>query len=142
MPTDIKDMLRRLADLYETEEKADLTRAQEDRIAKLEASLARSSQDELEDAVEEITEDELEIIRQHRASLVKGSGSSDEPVKKEKKVALERRVRPGRKSGKAYGWTVDQTGQVQKVDIATIYNGPDEPEEVELDDEPSDDEAA
>mgnify|MGYP003343036652 CR=1 FL=1 len=60
---DIKDMLRRLADLYEAEEKAELTKAQEERIAKLEKQLAGENNDDREEALEEITDDEFELIR-------------------------------------------------------------------------------
>ena len=55
-----------------------------------------------------------------------------------KKEEKPRRVRPGRRNGNAYQWTVDDKGKVTKLDIPSIYNGEDEPEEVEL----PDDEAA
>jgi hypothetical protein len=141
---DLKDMLRRLADLYEAEEKAELTRAQEERIAKLEKQLAGASQEDREDALEEITDDEYDLIRQHRASLAAGAGRDDDDDDEEddkptvKKEEKPRRVRPGRRNGNAYQWTVDDKGRVRKLDIPSIYNGDDEPEEVEL----PDDEAA
>lgn len=48
----------------------------------------------------------------------------------------ERRLRPGRKSGMAYDWFVDDDGNVVKSSTAIIYSGEDEPDEVEmLDDE-------
>ena len=141
---DIKDMLRRLADLYEAEEKADLTKSQEDRIAKLESALANANTDDREDALEEITDDEYDLIRQHRASLAAGakrdddSQDDDDEQPKGKKEQKPRRVRPGRRNGNAYQWTVDDKGRVAKLDIPSIYNGEDEPGEVEL----PDDEAA
>lgn len=43
-----------------------------------------------------------------------------------------RRTRPGRKQGQAYGWWVDDDGNVQKLAVARIWNEPDEPDEVQL----------
>lgn len=44
-----------------------------------------------------------------------------------------RRVRPGRKSGNAYDWGVDEeTGEIVKAPMAYIFTGDDEPDEVEL----------
>ena len=142
---DIKDMLRRLADLYEAEEKAELTKAQEERIAKLEKQLAGANNDDREEALEEITDDEFELIRQHRAPLAAGANREDDDQDDDEdqkplanKEEKPRRIRPGRRNCNAYQWTVDDKGKVTKLDIPSIYNGEDEPEEVEL----PDDEAA
>lgn len=50
-----------------------------------------------------------------------------------------RATRPGRKSGTAYQFTVDDAGRVVPLDVAEIYAGEDEPDEVELDDDGGDD---
>ena len=41
-------------------------------------------------------------------------------------------MRPGRRHGAAYDWTTDEQGRVVKLDIAEVYNGEDEDDEVEL----------
>lgn len=126
--------MRRLADEIEAEEKGEHSRAQEERIAKLEEQLKRAdpSPRELEDALEEITDEELELIRQHRAGKI--ATPAPEPVV-ETPPAVERKTRPGRKAGNAYGWYVDDDGRVVKSDIPQVYNGEDEPDEVELPEE-------
>ncbi len=44
-----------------------------------------------------------------------------------------RRKRPGRKSGAAYDWYVDEeSGEVTRSPVAVIYSGEDEPDEVEM----------
>lgn len=44
-----------------------------------------------------------------------------------------RRTRPGRKSGGAYDWYVDEeTGEVVRSPVAVVYSGADEPDEVEM----------
>ncbi len=55
-----------------------------------------------------------------------GDASPPEPAPPAKKT------RPGRKSGQAYQWTVDDEGNVVKKGTATVYNGPDEDDEVEI----------
>lgn len=51
-------------------------------------------------------------------------------------------TRPGRKSGSAYAWDVDEDGRVIDLDVARIYNGPTEDERVVLppDEDPPTDE--
>lgn len=141
MAADLKALLRRLADELEKEEAAEeagkSTEQFEKRIAELEARIARAPADEREDAIEELTDEEWQIILEHR-----GQGGEQKPKpkpRKEKEEPPARRTRPGRKSGQAYDWTVDDAGNVSRVDIAHIYNGEDEPDEVEL---PDDDQAA
>ena len=42
------------------------------------------------------------------------------------------KLRPGRKSGNAYAWDVDEQGQVVGLNHAKVYMGEDEPDEVEI----------
>jgi hypothetical protein len=50
-----------------------------------------------------------------------------------KKKKVRRRVRPGRRSGMAYDWYVDEeTGEIVRSPVAVIYSGEDEPDEVEM----------
>ena len=131
-------MLRDLADAYEKESKGEADSELRKEIAELKEQIAAKPKAEREEAFEEISDEELELIRQHRA------GKAVPPVAPEPKPnpqpAVEARTRPGRKKGKAYGWTVDDAGVVVKTDIAHIYSGEDEPDEVEL--PPADAEAA
>lgn len=50
--------------------------------------------------------------------------------------ASDRRTRPGRRNGMAYDWDVDDDGNVVALDVARIYSGDDEDDEVELPPEP------
>ncbi len=129
------DLLRRLADEYEKEEKGESSAATEKRIAELEAAVKRAPADDREDAIEELDDDEWELIRQHRA----GKDTPPKPKREPKPVEEKpRRTRPGRKSGSPYQWYVDDDGRVQRSDIPVVYNGDDEPDEVELPDDGED----
>lgn len=60
------------------------------------------------------------------------------------KEAPPKRTRPGRKAGQVYAYDIDDDGQRVELDVARVYNGPDEDDEVEVPDapEPADDDAA
>ena len=63
----------------------------------------------------------------------KKKGDPEPPPNDDPAPPSGRRTRPGRRSGQAYDWAVDEeTGQVVKAPMAYIYSGDDEPEEVEL----------
>ena len=128
---DLAGIMRRLADEIEKEEKGDASKATDERIAKLEAQLATAKKKEpaaVDEALEEITDEELELIKAHRASLVAKPKTETKEETKEETTAVK--TRPGRKKGQAYQWTVTDKGQVQKTDIAHIYSGEDEESEV------------
>lgn len=60
-------------------------------------------------------------------------GKKDPPRRKQpKQPAAKRNTRPGRKSGAAYDWFVDDDGKVVRSPTAVIYSGEDEPDEVEM----------
>lgn len=127
---DIKQVLRDLADAYEREEEGENTKKLAEEIADLKAKVEATPKVEVQDALEEISDEEYDLIRQHRAAA---SGPPPPKAKEEPKVPpVAKRTRPGRKSGAAYEWYVDDDGKVVKTDIAHIYNGPDEESEVEL----------
>lgn len=139
MAPDMVKMLRDLADAYEKEarleQEGESTKAIEERIERLEQGVKGADRADVEDAIEELSEDEWELVQQHRAA-----GAAKPKPKAKAKVEEEerpRRTRPGRKSGSAYQFHVDDDGRVHRTDIAHIYNGEDEPDEVEL---PDDDE--
>lgn len=129
---DFKKMLRDLADAYEREEDGENSQALTARIDALELKLAAAPKDERDEALEEITDEEYELIRQHRAGTTATADEEAAPPVVEEEPPAARKTRPGRKQGTAYHWTVGEDGKVQQVDIPTIYNGPDEEAEVEL----------
>lgn len=129
---DLASIMRRLAEEIEKEDREAQTAAEaaatQKRIADLEAQLKRAdpTPHELSEAMDDITDEEYDLIRQHRAA------KTEPKPKEEPKPEPKARTRPGRKKGNAYPWTVDDEGNVQRTDIAHIYSGDDEPDEVEL----------
>ncbi len=131
---DLAAIMRRLADEIEKEEAGDKSKATEDRIAELERQLKREDPTprELTEAMAEVSDEEWELIRQHRA----GTTQREETTVEETTTGpVAKKTRPGRKSGSAYGWYVDDDGKVHKADIPQVYNGADEPDTVDLPDE-------
>ena len=134
--------MRRLADEIEKEEAGDKSKATEDRIAALEKQLAKAqaaAPAQVNEALEEITDEEYELIRARRAGKQAPPAADPPPPPVEEKP---KRTRPGRKNGAAYSWTVDEKGKVQKTDIAHIYSGEDEPNEVPIPDDDVEEPAA
>ena len=62
-----------------------------------------------------------------------GDGGASPPPPKPK------RTRPGRRAGNVYDWDVDADGRVVRLGTAKVYNGDDEPDQVDL---PDDEDAA
>lgn len=61
-----------------------------------------------------------------------GDGSEAEAAPAPQR-APRRRTRPGRKSGAAYDWYIDEaSGEIVRSPVAIVYSGPDEPDEVEM----------
>jgi hypothetical protein len=123
--------LRRWADELDAEEKAELAAAERKRVQEL------AERDTL-------SEEELDWLRRMKADLEAEPEPEEEkpepePVSEpedkpepEAKKPPKVKSRPGRKSGAAYDWWVDDDGQVYKLDTARIYSGPDEEDEVEI----------
>lgn len=150
MPTDIKEIFRRVIDQLDEEERNDLL---------LELKDKKLSGKELADAIRELPEDEKAAVREVFISVAEKTGGpaekkeagklEDEAEKEEEKQGLpvegketekKRKSRPGRKNGRAYGWYVDEKGRVKVSDVATVYSGDDEPDEIELYDDGEDEE--
>lgn len=83
----------------------------------------------LADVEEEIEEEEDDDDSKKKTTKVKNEDEDDDDGKKKTPKV---RTRPGRKSGRAYGWWIDDDGEVVRLDIARVYSGPDEPDEVDL----------
>jgi len=128
----LEELLEKQLELVRARKGSEREAALEERIATLEKRLEEKPKAEREEALEEITDEEYELIRQHRAAAPPPAPKA-EPAPAPAPAA--KRTRPGRKSGMAYEWYVDDAGKVVKTDIANIYNGADEPDEVELPDE-------
>ncbi len=149
MPTDIKEIFRRVIEQLDEEERNDLL---------LELKDKKLSGKEIADAIRELPEEERQSIRE---AFISEASSGDPATRKEgdklekeaekeeeegglpvtdKETEKKKKTRPGRKSGRAYGWYVDEKGRVKVSDVATVYSGEDEPDEVELypDDEDED----
>lgn len=142
MPADIKEVLRRVVDELDTEERNALL---------LEMQNKKLTAKELADAIREMPVEERATIRDAFIDVAETEGGRAE--KKEAKVLEEeaqheeeakgvetpeekpkKKTRPGRKHGRAYGWTV-KNGKVVLTDVATVYSGEDEPDEIEMMDE-------
>lgn len=146
MAKSLSEYFRAVAEQIEADEKAE-----RDEQAQQELEQLRSR------ALSDDDRKDLEWVRSFRAKLEKDESDESEGEEEEERTAAkkpapkpkseddrpERRVRPGRKSGAAYQWWVDdETGEVIKLDTARIYDGPDEPEEVEIPVRKAEEEAA
>lgn len=145
MARSLKEILRKLADEIEADE---------------EGEKAEQQRKELEDLkAKALSDDDRAVLDRARALLAEldaerdaDDGERDEkkdddeakakpkPKPKQKAKADDdeappaKPTRPGRKSGDAYDWWVQDDGTVVKLDVARVYDGPDEPDEVELPD--------
>jgi hypothetical protein len=144
VPIDIKKLLRTALDEVEREEQHDEL---ESRFKALEERKPELRLGDLVSALENASDEELDAL-EHTvlADLVREARKEQEtgaPPEEDGGAAgggggraapppPEPRKRPGRRSGMAYDWWVDDDGRVTKLDVARVYTGEDEPEEVEL----------
>lgn len=135
MARSLSEYLRAAAEAAEADERAD---RDADAMERLKAMEERAQGETLSAEDREL----LEWARKFRAELDKDDEPDEPPAAKPKDEAKPdepepeakpKRVRPGRKSGGAYDFDVDEsTGKVVKLDVARIYSGEDEPDEVEI----------
>lgn len=114
----------------------------EERLKLIEEKLGDRPAAERREALAELDDEERELLAAHRAGKL--APGSDDGVLGGKPPAGEEppkpKVRPGRKTGQAYLWDVDEDGRPFKTEIAHVYSGADEPDEVEIPaDDPDDD---
>ena len=131
----LKDALRRALDEDDAEEMRDKARKERDELAERLAALEAKTtpdQDELDALQAELEKQNAEVVRL-QTELDKHAAPVVEPP------VVEPKTRPGRKSGSAYDWDVDDDGRVHKLDVARVYSGEDEADEVDL---PADEPAA
>lgn len=148
----IAKLYRELADAYEREEREEREgnerQATQDRIASLERQLSNQPADQRRHALDDLDADEVELIRQHRAGPPSGAagdngagagdggdggGAGDDPPS-----GSRRRTREGRKRGQAYDWTLNDDGEVVRLDVARVWNEDDEDDRVDLPDRKDD----
>lgn len=149
MPADIKEVLRRVVDELDTEDRNALL---------LEMQNKKLTAKELADAIREMPPEERATIRDAFIDVAETEGGraekkeakqlEQEAEHEEESKGVEdygedkkpkKKTRPGRKHGRAYGWTV-KNGRVVLTDVATVYSGEDEPDEVEMMDEEEEEE--
>ena len=125
-------------DLLKARKGSEREKALEARLEQLEARFKEKPADERQEALEEISDEEYDLIMQHRKGKEEPEPTPEpEPQPEPEPVAAK--TRPGRKSGKVYPWTVDDSGNVMRVDIPIVYSGADEDDLVPL---PTKEEAA
>jgi hypothetical protein len=145
MPNLDAKRLRRWADEMDAEERGERESALEEKVDKLEQRLSDQG----------LSAEDRELLTQARERLAaldaaaasngddpQGDGSDgtssqgrgDGSHAGDEGGARRAKTRPGRKSGAAYDWTINDDGEVEQLDVAQVYGGEDEPERVELDD--------
>lgn len=142
MPLDMKKFLQKMLAELEEEERNELL---------LELKDKKLTSKELVDAIKELPENDRAAVREAFISAAEAEGGPKERKdadkleadaekeeensgivvegEKEEKV---RKTRKGRKHGRAYDWYVDDKGRVKVTDVATVYSGEDEEDEVEM----------
>lgn len=148
MAADIKTVLKRLLEELDAEDEKELIEALKGKKLTADELLAaiRELPPESKKEVREALADVQEEIEEEDKTKPKTKKKEEETEEEEKEKPKNKkaRTRPGRKSGRAYDWWVDEEGEVVRLDIARIYSGEDEPDEIEMfpkdEDEDDDDE--
>lgn len=148
MPSTLKDVLAKIVKELDDEEAKDEIRDLRDQLAQGK----RVTLADIREAIAEAPPEDRAAIRELLAEELDGQPVADPPApdddgkgkgkRKPKPEPPKRSTRPGRRSGQAYDWFVDDDGQVVRSNVAVIYSGEDEPDEVEMlppDPKPDDD---
>lgn len=142
MPRDIKEVLSRLLAEMDRDDKDELLDGLKNK---------KLTPEELVEAIRGMSPESRAEVRELLAEVQEemddedDKGIKDDDPKKKPKPKDDdsddddddkdddenRKTRPGRKSGRAYDWTVEN-GKVVHLDVARIYSGDDEPNEVEI----------
>ena len=116
--------LRKLADEIDAEE-AEAERERQEAETKAE-------RDRLDEKLRTLDEKAAKV--DDLIAKLEGDPAGEPPAPKPP-AGEEKETRPGRKSGQAYDWDVDANGNVYDLDVATVWTGKDEPDEVEIEDD-------
>lgn len=120
----------------------------EERIAKLEAEITELREQRSQAGLSDEERAELTELREKVAALEAAGADDDDQDDDDQDDDQDddddgkrkrKRYRPGRKSGAAYDWTVDENGDVVDLEVATVWTGGDEPDRVELPEPKTDD---
>jgi hypothetical protein len=138
---DIKEALRRLLKELDAEEKDELLQSLQGKKLTAQELLeaikelppeARKEVREVFYGIQEEIDEEQTDEEKTKTTKTKATDENDDKNEEDETTKSKRKTRPGRKSGRAYGWWIDEDGKVIPLDIARIYSGEDEPDEVEL----------
>jgi hypothetical protein len=143
MPADIKQILQRVLNEVEEEERNDLLLELKDRkltgkeLAEAIRNLPDNERAEVREAFISVVETqgggpEKRVAKQMEDEAEKEEEASDVGVAPKEPEEKKGKTRRGRKNGRAYDWYVDDKGRVIVSDVATVYSGEDEPDEVEM----------
>ena len=144
MPADVKEVLRRVLDELDAEDRNELLLELKDKkltskeLVEAIRALPENERAEVRDAFLKVSEQtggekgaarslERDAEEEEEQRGVEGEERPKDQIEEKKK-----KTRPGRKNGKAYGWYLDERGKVKISDVAQVYSGEDEPDEVEL----------
>lgn len=106
-------------------------------LADLREAWSNASPEEKEEFRKEFGGSPAQIVEEGKEEKSPPKSPRQKPAKAAKEEA-PKRTRAGRKSGGAYPFDIDDGGRVIPLSVARVYNGPDEPDEVELPDEDED----
>lgn len=140
---DVKQALTKLLREMEAEDEIEERSALVARIEALEArgeAGAQITTAQIIAALEAASDDELEALHGTVVDRLareveerrEAAANEEPPPVEEPPPPAKAKTRPGRRQGQAYNWWVDEDGNVVQLDVARIYNEPDEPDEVEL----------
>lgn len=143
---DLAQKIRSALDEYDRDkDREDL----EARLGRIESNAGRDfTKDDLKTILRNLNDDDRDelveaLVGPERFERIREP--SREPASREEDAESDddpsppaRRTRPGRKTGMAYQWDVDDEGNVVELDVARVYSGDDEDDEVELPPEESD----
>jgi hypothetical protein len=131
--------LRKLADELDAEDHAAAEEELRAKVDRLEAAQGKGGlspeQQAVLDRAQKLLDELDEEERLEREKNAGGGGAATvdtggNPVPPA--PPADKKTRPGRKSGMAYDWDVDDDGKVVKADTAIVWTGADEDDEVEL----------
>lgn len=134
---DLKTVLTKIVREMEDEEAKDEVRTLREQLEQGK----RVTITDIREAINEAPPEERAQLRELLAEELETPAPAQEPPADEKdkrkpkpkpKPSSDRKTRPGRRSGQAYDWFVDDDGNVVRSNVAVIYSGEDEPDEVEM----------
>lgn len=142
MALTLQDRLRKMAQEMDDDERAEREKTTQERIDRLEAAeqrggLSAEQTETLEKARALLDALEEEDRRDAARGGASGDGGGDGGDGGDPPPKPRTATRPGRKKGQAYDVDYDDKGRPIKLDVARVYGGDDEPDEIEyeLDDD-------